>query len=142
MAKAFLAAHRSEWPQMAAAKLARFWRLRSEGGSLTQQWRRYGTPLDPLVGLLDPLTLWSIVVLPLAIAGVVLTLRGSKRLFQSLPLVTIVFVTASAVVYWGSLRMRVPIEPLVVLYAAVAADAAWKRWRVRRSGLSLVPPAR
>ena len=43
-----------------------------------------------------------------------------------------------AVVFWGALRMRMPIEPLVVLYAAVGADALWKRWRVRRSGLTVV----
>lgn len=139
MAKEFLAAHRAEWPTMAAAKLARFWRLHAEGGPLTKQWHRNGTVLDVLVRWLDPLFVWSIVILPLAIAGAVITLRGARRLFQSLPLATIAFFSASAMVYWGSLRMRVPIEPLVVLYAAVAIDAAWKTWRVRRSGLAVVP---
>jgi len=138
MAKEFLLAHVPEWPAMAAAKLARFWRLRSEGGALTGHWRGSGSPLDRLRGLLDPLLLWSLVVLPFAIAGVVLSLRSAKRLFLALPLLTIALFTASAVVYWGALRMRVPVEPLVVLYAAVAADALWKRWRVRRSGLTLV----
>jgi hypothetical protein len=139
MAREFMLERRGQWPQMAAAKLARFWRLRTEGGALTHQWRRYGTPLDRLVALLDPLTVWSLVVLPLALWGVVVTLRGPKRLFQSLPLVVIAFFTLSAVVYWGALRMRMPIEPLVVLYAAVGADALWKLRRVRRSGLTLVP---
>ncbi len=138
MARDFMWERRAQWPGIAAAKLARFWRLRTEGGVLTKQWRRSGTPLDALVALLDPLTLWSIVVLPLAIGGVVVVLRGPKRLFLSLPLVVIVFFTLSAVVYWGALRMRMPIEPLVVLYAAVGADALWKRWRVRRSGLTVV----
>ena len=138
MAREFLGQRRAQWPQMAAAKLARFWRLRSEGGVLTKQWRRHGTPLDALVGLLDPLTLWSIVVLPFALGGALVALRGPKRLFLALPLLTILLFTASAVVYWGALRMRMPIEPLVVFYAAIGADALAKRWRVRRSGLALV----
>jgi 4-amino-4-deoxy-L-arabinose transferase-like glycosyltransferase len=138
MAREFLMQRRAQWPQAAAAKLARFWRLTAEGGKLTKQWRRYGTPLDALVALLDPLLIWSIVVLPFAIGGVVVTLRGPKRLFLSLPLLTIALFTLSAVVYWGALRMRFPVEPLVVFYAAVGADALWKRWRVRRSGLTLV----
>jgi hypothetical protein len=139
IAKSWLFAHAGEWPQMALAKLARFWRLRTEGGVLTKQWRRTGSPLDPLVALLDPLLLFSLVLLPLAIAGVVIVLRGPRRLFQSLPLLTIGAFTLGAIVYWGALRMRVPIEPLVVLYAAIAIDAIAKRWRVRRSGFEIVP---
>jgi hypothetical protein len=142
MAWQFLDAHRPEWPAMAAAKLARFWRLRSEGGSLTGRWTAPGSPLAPLGAWLDPLLLWSVVVLPLALFGAFTLLVSSKRLFQSLPLMAIAAFTASSVLYWGSLRMRLPVEPLVLLHAAVGADALWRRWRFRRSGLELVPRVR
>lgn len=138
MAVQFLLERRAQWPQMALAKLARFWRLTSEGGKLTKQWKRTGTPLDALMSLLDPLTAWSVVVLPLALWGLAVTLRGPRRAFQSLPALVIAFFSLSAIVYWGSLRMRVPIEPLVALLAAVGADAILKARRVRRSGLALV----
>jgi 4-amino-4-deoxy-L-arabinose transferase-like glycosyltransferase len=138
LAREFLAEHRAEWPAMAAAKLARFWRLRSEGGSLTGHWTRPGSPLSPVLAAIDPLLAWSLVVIPLALAGTWLLLASPKRLFLSLPLLVIATFTAMAVVYWGALRMRVPIEPLVVLLAAVGADALVRRWRMRRSGLALV----
>jgi len=124
---------------MAAAKLARLWRLHSEAGSVTGRWSRPGSPLDSLFALFDPLFLWSVAVLPLALFGAYTLLASPKRLFLALPLLTIAAFTASAMVYWGALRMRVPIEPLVVLHAAVGADALWNRWRWRHRKLKLVP---
>jgi 4-amino-4-deoxy-L-arabinose transferase-like glycosyltransferase len=138
LARQFMLSRAGQWPSVALAKLGRFWRLRTEGGVLTKQWRRSGTPLDALVELLDPLFVYSLLVLPLAVVGVVITLRGPRRLFQSLPLITIAASTLGAIVYWGALRMRMPVEPLVLFYAAVGADVLVKRWRVRRSGLGLV----
>jgi hypothetical protein len=44
-------------------------------------------------------------------------------------------------VFWGALRMRVPVEPLVLLYAgAGVADILW-RVRMRRAGLALISSA-
>ena len=137
LAKEFLAERRAQWPAMAAAKLARTWRLGREGGG-SGTWAREGSPVARLLAVADPLLLWSLVAFPLALAGVWVTLRGPKRLFLSLPLVAIGFFTALVVVYWGALRMRVPIEPLVVLYAAAGADALWRAVRLRRSGLTVI----
>ncbi len=142
MARDFVRSRRPQWPQMALAKLARFWRLRSEGGSLTGRWGGTGGPIGALLAVLDPLLVWSLLALPLALAGIVATLASAKRLFLSLPLLTIAAFTASAVVYWGALRMRVPIEPLVALFTAVGIDALVTRWRFRRRGLAVVPGGR
>ncbi|HTR97362.1 MAG TPA: glycosyltransferase family 39 protein [Candidatus Acidoferrales bacterium] len=139
MAVDFLRAHVAQWPTMAVAKLGRFWRLTSEGGALTGRWQASGSALARLRGRLDPLLGWSLLILPLAIWGAVRSLAGPKALFLSLPLLVIGAFTLTAVVYWGALRMRVPIEPLVVLYAAAGADDLRRRWRMRRSGLSVVP---
>lgn len=138
IAKAFLRERIAQWPAMAAAKLGRFWRLTSEGGG-TGAWRRRGTPLDAVLGVLDPLLVWSLVTIPFAIAGLVITLRGPKRLFLALPMWIVLALSLGAVVYWGSLRLRVPAEPLVALYVAVGADALHRHWRFRRRGLALVP---
>lgn len=136
LAKQFLRERVSEWPAMAAAKLARFWRLTREAGG-TGTWSREGSPLGRLLALADPLLAWSLAAFPLAIAGLWITLRGPKRLFLSLPALAIVFFTALSVVYWGALRMRVPVEPLIALYAAVGADALAGRLR-RRARLTVI----
>jgi len=104
---------------------------RGRGGTGT--WSREGSPIGALLAFADPLLAWSLLAFPFAIAGLVITLRGGKRLFLSLPAIAIFFFTALSVVYWGALRMRVPVEPLIALYAAVAADALAKRLRRRRS---------
>ena len=91
---------------------------------------------------LDPLLPWSFVFFPLAVWGLARTLRGTRRHFQLLPLWVIATSTLGTLVYWGALRLRVPIEPLVTLYAAAGvADIAW-RVRMRRAGLTLVSSQR
>lgn len=137
MAREFMLSRMHDWPAVKLAKLARFWRLTAESGS-TGSWQRGDSSLGALLRVVDPLLVWSLVVLPFAIAGLVTTLRGPRRLFQSLPALVILAFTFGAIVYWGALRLRVPIEPYVVLYAAVGANEAWKAWRVRRAGLRLV----
>jgi 4-amino-4-deoxy-L-arabinose transferase-like glycosyltransferase len=128
------------WPQVALAKLARFWRLGAEGGG-TGGWQRPGSPLEPLRRL-DPMLVWSIVTLPFALWGVARASVGARRWFQALPLLVIVYFSLIAVVFFGSLRMRVPIEPLVVLYVALGCEAARRRVRGRKRGLTLVPGGR
>ncbi|HET7224746.1 MAG TPA: hypothetical protein VFK69_03440 [Candidatus Eisenbacteria bacterium] len=140
-ALAFLRAHVREWPAMAGAKLARFWRVRSEGGG-TGSWARAGSPLGRLRAIVDPLLLWSIVALPLALWGLVRTWRGARRWFQLLPALVIVAFTLFALPFWGALRMRVPVEPLVVLFAAAGLDDVRRRWRSRARGLKLVAQRR
>ena len=44
--------------------------------------------------------------------------------------------------FWGALRLRLPAEPLVVLYAGVGFVDALRWLRVRRSGLALLSPRR
>ena len=139
-----LDARRAGWPAMAGSRLARFWRLRSDRGSLTARWNRARSPLDQGLAWLDPLLAWSVVIVPLALFGAFVLLASPKRLFQGLPLLTIAAVTGSAAIFGGALRLRVPIEPLVVLHAAVGAAELWKRGGRgrRRARLELVPRTR
>jgi len=126
---------------IAGAKLARFWRLNALTESTGRWFQRDSTP-DRLLRLLDPLLLWSVIVLPLALWGLARTLRWTRRHFQSLPLLVIATFTLGAVVFWGALRMRVPAEPLVVLYAGVGLSDVTRRVRLRRAGLALIPTPR
>jgi 4-amino-4-deoxy-L-arabinose transferase-like glycosyltransferase len=121
-----------DWPVIAWAKFWRFWRVSAEGGG-TGGWQREGSPLGALLRAIDPLLLWSIVVMPLAIWGAVGVARGARRLFQSYPAWVILYFTLLALVFWGSLRMRLPVEPLVVLFAAAGGENLWRRWRTRNA---------
>jgi hypothetical protein len=138
---AFLRAHVADWPAMALAKLKRFWRLSAEGGG-TGTWQRQGSPLEPLLARFDPLLVWSAAILPFALWGLVLALRGPRRWFQSLSLWIIAYFMLITVVFFGSLRMRIPIEPLVVLFAAAGLDDARRRLRTRARGLAVVRGSR
>jgi 4-amino-4-deoxy-L-arabinose transferase-like glycosyltransferase len=140
-ALAFLREHARELPAMAAAKLARFWRLSAEGGG-TGSWQRAGSPLARLLGWVDPLRIWSLFILPLAAWGAYRSFRGPRRWFQTLSVWVILYFTALGVVFFGSLRMRAPAEPLVALLAAAGLDDLWRRIRSRARGLRVVEGTR
>ena len=67
--------------------------------------------------------------------GLVRVLGGPRRWVRSLPLMVVLFFTLLAVVFWGALRMRVPVEPLISLHVALGLDDFRRRVRERRSGL-------
>lgn len=138
---AFLSAHVRDWPAMAAAKVGRLWRVTSEAGG-TGTWSRAGSPLGRVRAVADPLLLWSVVALPLAAWGLVRTWRGPRRWFQLLPALVIAAFTLFTLPFWGALRLRVPIEPLVVLFTAAGLDDVRRRWRSRVRGLKLVAQRR
>ncbi len=137
LATAFLREHVREWPAMAAAKLARFWRLRTEGGR-TEVWQRAGSPLRALGGTLDLMLIWSLVSFTLAAWGLVRSLQGARRWFQAIPAIVILYFMLNAVVFWGALRTRMPAEPSIVLLAALGFEDARRRWRTRSSGLRVL----
>ena len=140
-AMAFLREHARELLAMAGAKLARFWRISAEGGG-TGSWQRPGSPLGAVLGRVDPLRLWSLVILPLAAWGAYLCFRGARRWFQTLSVWVILYFTMLGMVFFGSLRMRVPIEPLVALLAAAGLDDLTRRIRSRARGLRVVEGGR
>lgn len=136
-ALAFLEAHPAEWPAMAAAKLARFWRLTAEGGG-TGSWQRPGSPLTALLRRWDPLLVWSLLTLPLALWGLIRALGGARRWYLSLSAWVIVYFSLLSAVFWGALRMRVPVEPLVTLFAAAGLDDLRLRLLTRARGLRVI----
>jgi hypothetical protein len=133
-AVAFAAAHLREWPAVAWAKLARFWQLGARGGD-------FGS-LPPggtlRAGAPDLLLVWSALLFPCALWGLVRTLRGARRWFQSLPLLAILYFSALAIVFWGEPRMRLPVEPSIALFAAVGLEDLRHRLRARARGFKVV----
>ncbi len=130
-----------QWPEMSWAKFSRMWRLTALAPS-TGRWFRTGSLPDRLLRLADPLLLWSLLTLPLALWGLVRTLKDSRRQFQLLPLWVVAVFTAGSLVFWGALRLRVPAEPMLLLYAGVGAADLWWRVRMRRAGLALISDER
>ena len=133
----FLLAHVRDWPAMAAAKLTRFWRLRAEAQG-TGSWQREGSPLTAVMRWLDPLLIWSVLTLPFALWGLIRSLRGPRRAFQSLPALVILYFMLGSVVFWGALRLRVPIAPLLALLSAIGFEDARLRVRRRSSGFRVI----
>jgi 4-amino-4-deoxy-L-arabinose transferase-like glycosyltransferase len=137
LAVAFLRDHRREWPAMAMAKLARFWRLSAVGGG-GEFWSSHDSPIARLLAVLDPLRLWSLLLFPLAAWGAILAVRGPRRWFQSLSLWVILYFSLLAVVFFGTLRMRMPIEPLIALLAAAGIMDLRRRLLARARGLRVI----
>jgi 4-amino-4-deoxy-L-arabinose transferase-like glycosyltransferase len=121
-----------ELPRMALAKLARFWRLSAEGGG-TGTWQREGSLPARLLARFDPVLIWSMIVFPFALWGAFHVLRGPQRRSRSLPLVVMLYFSLVAMVFWGGLRPRAPIEPLIVLVAALGFEDVRRRLHGRPS---------
>ena len=134
---AFITANLQEWPSVAIAKLARLWRWNAFTPS-TGDWFTGHAGLGAVLRRVDPLMVWSLLMWPLAAFGLWRTVRGTRRHFQMLPLHVIALFTIGSTLYWGALRMRVPVEPLVVLYAGVGLARLIWRIRVKRAGLALI----
>ena len=48
------------------------------------------------------------------------------------------YVMAVATVFWGGLRMRVPAEPMLLLFAAVGFEDVRRRVRMRARALRVI----
>ena len=110
-AKAFLAARPELWLELAGWKLARFYRLTGEVGG--RPWT------DPIA--------WSWGLLaPFALLGFARAVTRPRRPEAALAL-AVIAQTALAIVYWGSLRMRAPIEPVLIVLGAGTLALLYER---------------
>jgi 4-amino-4-deoxy-L-arabinose transferase-like glycosyltransferase len=139
LGRAYLASHPGEIPEMVAWKLGRFWRLQSDMGLSCVRsgwWWSTSSWAGRLASTLDVGFVYAMVAMPLFVAGLWLT----RRRWRELVLVygVIVVHTAIAAVFFGSLRSRIPVEPVMGVFAAVAAVALYDGFRKRRA-VSRVP---
>jgi 4-amino-4-deoxy-L-arabinose transferase-like glycosyltransferase len=133
----FLAGRVGEWPAMAWIKIARLSGL-SGAASENATGSATGTRSVSRVLHVDPLALWSLLFLPLALYGLARTIASPRRWFQSLSALVILYFMCLAVVFHGGLGPRVPIEPLMALFAAEGLEDVRRRVRTRARGLKVI----
>ena len=133
MGKQFLREHKSDVPLLVARKFGRFWRFKSESGMSgikSGWWFDKESPLGRLATLFDVGMIYAVFVIPLFVLGLVLTYRDRRKLFVLYGV--IVVHTGAALVFHGSIRMRLPIEPVMAIFAAEAIRHIGVRIRSRR----------
>lgn len=130
LGRAYLRAHPGEVPSLTAWKLARFWRVKSDmglSGIRSGWWFDNRSALGRVASRLDAGMIYAAVALPLFTAGLFVTRRRWRELL--FPYGVVVVHTAVAAVFFGSLRTRIPVEPVICVFAgaALAGLAARRR---------------
>jgi len=141
MGKEFLRQHKRDVPRLLWWKWQRFWRLRSDmglSGVKSGWWWNKNRVLGRLASSFDVGFVYAVIAFPLFLAGIVLTARRWRELLFLYGVV--VAHTAVALVFHGSIRGRIPVEPVIALFAAVTVDRLTRR-RKAESQPSAVPPA-
>ncbi len=106
---AWLGEHPDLWPRLVWYKLARFY-----GPFLNERWSAEGLVYLGSYGLLSPF-------MAVGLWGIVRRGWGSHTLATKLMiLTTLAYYTLVVIVFWGSPRFRLTIEPLLILAAAAA----------------------
>jgi len=133
-ARTFLAEHRELWPRMVLWKLARFFRPTAETPA-TGRATAPGSLLGRMTRRLDPLLLSWGILLPFFAVGWAGAL-GHPRTARCALALAVLVQAALAMVYWGSLRMRLPVEPAIVILGAGTLAAFVARVRGSAPGRS------
>jgi 4-amino-4-deoxy-L-arabinose transferase-like glycosyltransferase len=139
MGRRFLRENKSRIPILLWRKFARFWRFKSDvgiAGVRSGWWWSKESALGKMASSLDAGLIYAIPVIPLFALGFFAGL-GSRKRFALLTGVVVMH-TAVALVFHGSLRMRIPVEPVMAMFAG---DVAWRavtrlRMRPTRTQLS------
>jgi 4-amino-4-deoxy-L-arabinose transferase-like glycosyltransferase len=130
----FLRENKSLIPRLIWWKFARFWRLKSDvglSGVKSGWWWSKDTLLGRIAANFDVGFVYAVVAFPLFLAGIVLTRSRWRELMFLYGIV--VAHTAVALVFFGSLRGRIPVEPVIALFAAVTVERMYQWVRHRRS---------
>jgi 4-amino-4-deoxy-L-arabinose transferase-like glycosyltransferase len=134
MGREFLLHNQKHVPVLVWRKFARFWRFESDSGLSGVKsgwWWNKKSPLGRVASSVDFGLIYAVFAIPLFVAGLIAGWRSRNRTLFLGGLVAVhVFVS---LVFHGSLRMRIPIEPVIAMFAG---DAVWRivtRLRLRRS---------
>ncbi len=124
MARSFLWENKRRVPLLVWRKFVRFWRFQSDvglSGVKSGWWWNKESGLGKLASSFDVGFIYSVFVIPLFVLGFVANLNHKRRFVFLTGLVVIH--TLVSLVFHGSLRMRIPIEPVMAIFAA---DALWR----------------
>jgi len=138
LARVFLRENKGALPRLARWKLERFWRWKS-GVDLTETGGGRWVGSDTVIGRavaafdadkIDPGLVYAAVAFPLFLVGLFVT-RRRWREFAFYYGVVVVHM-GYAMVFFGSIRGRIPVEPIIAVFAAAALAAPVKWYRSRR----------
>lgn len=121
LGREFLRSHPGEVPSLVFWKLVRCWRLKSDmglSGIRSGWWFDNQSVLGKIAAQLDVGMIYAVIALPLFMAGLWMTRRRWRDLLFAYG--GIVVHTAVAVIFFGSLRTRIPVEPMICVFAAAA----------------------
>lgn len=146
LGKDYLRANPSDVPRLVLWKMVRFWRLKSDmglSGIRSGWWFSKDSTLGRLAANLDVGFVYAAIVMPCFVVGWIMT----RARWRELSLVTGVIVvhTAIAAIFFGSLRMRIPLEPVMCMFAAalvVRTGRARSGTRATRAGFARKHPLR
>ncbi len=121
-------------PRLTWWKFKRFWRLRSDmglSGIKSGWWFSKDSALGNAAASFDAGLFYSVVAFPLMLVGIYLTRRRWRELIFLYGV--IITHTAIGLLFFGSIRGRIPIEPVIAVFAAAALTESFKRYRSRGS---------
>jgi 4-amino-4-deoxy-L-arabinose transferase-like glycosyltransferase len=124
MGRSFLRENKGRVPLLVWRKFVRFWRFQSDvglSGVRSGWWWNKDSGLGKVASSLDVGFLYSVLVMPLFVLGFFSSLRNRRR-FVFLAGLVVVHMFIS-LVFHGSLRMRIPIEPVMAMFAA---ETLWR----------------
>jgi 4-amino-4-deoxy-L-arabinose transferase-like glycosyltransferase len=119
-------------PGLVGWKLARFWRVKSDmglSGIRSGWWFNRESVLGRVAAGVDVGMVYALVSLPLFALGLVATRGRWRDLLIAYGVIAVH--TMVAVVFFGSLRTRIPIEPVICAFAAAALVTGFDRFRRR-----------
>jgi 4-amino-4-deoxy-L-arabinose transferase-like glycosyltransferase len=131
--KQFLRDNKGQIPKLLWWKFTRFWRFRSDAGMSGVKsgwWWDNSSFLGRLATVFDVGFIYAVVVFPLFLAGMALTWYRWRELLFLYGI--IVMHTAIALIFYGSIRSRLPVEPVIAIFAGAAFIRLWRRFYPNR----------
>jgi 4-amino-4-deoxy-L-arabinose transferase-like glycosyltransferase len=122
LGKAFVRENPDLVPRMAAWRFMRFWRLAGDApfsGVKSGWWWDKGKRFGNLASSLDVVFIFSVIVIPLFVLGLLTTIKRARSLVYLYGVILVH--TATAVVFFGSLRTRMGVEPVIAVFAGLCA---------------------
>jgi hypothetical protein len=109
-------------PRMVAWRFMRFWRFAGDApfsGVKSGWWWDTSRRFGGLASAIDIVFIFSVIVIPLFILGLLMTIRRARSLIYLYGVILVH--TATAVVFFGSLRSRMGVEPVIAIFAGGCA---------------------
>jgi 4-amino-4-deoxy-L-arabinose transferase-like glycosyltransferase len=128
LGKTFLAEHKNLVFQLVVRKFHRFWRFRSDfgmSGIKSGWWWNKDSPIGRMASRLDLGFIYAVIVIPFFVLGMIVTRSFYKQLLFLYGVIAVHMLVA--LVFYGSLRGRLPLEPIMAIFAAVGMISVFKR---------------